>query len=172
MIGRDVDALLSPSGFAAALDKRLTDVDGLIAVSEILEFYVQHFRAFGAAFWVLVDGLGAGGKGRLFLQAESFPGLTHAPFYHLDVASSISGRVVQQNAPALHCRTEAGWDSDLAVSYPEVLDRLGIDSFVSIPIHLTPHSDRAADAALTFYRRGSRFTPAESGELQRAALLF
>jgi signal transduction histidine kinase len=172
MIGPGSDALLSPSGFAAALDKRLTGVDGLIAVSEILEFYVQHFRAFGAALWVFVDGLGADGKGRLFLQAESFPTLKHAPFYHLDVASSISGRAVRDNVPALHRRTAAGWDSDIRVSYPDVLDRIGIDCFASIPIHLTADSDRPADAALTFYRQHSWFAREEFEELQQAALLF
>src|ERR1017187_5529612 len=172
MMGREADTLLSPSGFAAALDKRLTALHGLTTVSEILTFYNDFFRDFGARLWFFVENLGADGKGRLFLQAESFPELKHPPFYHLDVGCSISGRAVRQNRAELHRRTGTGWDSDLPVSYPEILDQAGIDSFVSIPIHLNPHSDLPADSALTFYRQSAAFTPGEFDGLRQAGLMF
>ena len=153
--------------FAIELHQRLTDIQDLSGIREILKIYVQYFQAFGAALWEVAEGVGEDRKGRLFIQAQYFEGLDQPPFYHLEM-SSISGHCVRENRSALHCRLDGKWDSDIPVTYPDVLDRLGVDSFVSIPVRLKPQCRESADATVTFYRCESEFTPEEFDDLCQA----
>jgi signal transduction histidine kinase len=159
------------AGFAIELNQRLMAVRGLSGIREILDAYVEYFDVWGAVLWEFVEKVGGSAKGRLVIQAQSLRKMHQPPFYHLEM-DSISGTCIQENRPALHSRQGDRWNSDISVSYPDVLDRLGIQSFVSVPIRLRWEARRAADAALTFYRRERQFTEEDFAELQQAALLF
>ena len=148
------------------------ELDGSVAVDELLEFYVESFGASGAALWVLVEGVGASREGRLFLHAKCFHTLGQSSLSPLNGAWSMNGRAVRLNTPALHRRLESGWDSELPLSYSDALQRLNIDSFVSIPILLRAQSNSPADAVLIFYRQRGWFSKEDYEELQQASLEF
>jgi signal transduction histidine kinase len=158
------------SAFAVELHQLLLNVEGLSAVADILTLYRRHFGAFGSALWEVAEGVGLEQQGRLFIQAQSFDGLEQPPFYHLEM-SSISGRCIRENRAAMHSLGPQGWDANIPVTYPEILASHGITSFISVPVQQKTRWTAAADATITFYRRGNPFTVDEFEEICSAASL-
>jgi signal transduction histidine kinase len=159
--------------FISELPRTLLDIQDLSGVSTILSLYCRHFRAFGAALWEIAEGVGGDHAGRLILQAQYFEGRDMPPFFHLPM-SSISGHCIRDNCAAMHAQMDGVWDSEIAVTYPEILRDLDVLSFVSVPVILKPATaaSKGADAALTFYRKGEVFTRADFADLQFAAAQF
>jgi signal transduction histidine kinase len=156
--------------FAVVLNQLSSRTDKLEGIRDVLSLYVRHFNAFGAALWEVAEDVGPERKGRLFLQAQYFENRDEPPFYHLPT-SSVSGRCIRLNEPARRSRKNDSWDNEIE-TYPHVLDELEIDSFVSIPIQLSPDSPSPADATITVYKKMGEFSEEQFDSLKDAALLF
>ncbi len=158
------------------LARRLQEVsakaDRLSGVRDILEEFTRHFQSSGALLWEIAEEIPLDDpKSRLFVQAQYFEDCNQPPFYHLGM-ESITARCLRMNQPEVHRKIDGVWDSDIPVSHPSQLEKLGLSSFVSVPVRLNPDSILLADAAITLYRRDYVFSDEEFDEISRALKLF